>query len=185
MVIFIAVLEQAWQIQEFFVFKLYKNSLFWQRNKIGGCYMAPMWFPLILYLIIDIHVFLVIIPFGCIYMNSSNSSGLFRDVEIFVDCILISPLAPSTCTTVLECFCYVCTNNRGMTPELFFTPTYPSYDPTVNFPFNFLNFLSDALLCHLLFLPIILMHSIAICFFSLSNHQETTPLMAPRIAHQV
>jgi hypothetical protein len=52
-----------------------------------------------------------------------------------------------------------------MTPELFFMLTYPTYDPTVNFPFNFLNFHSEALLCHLLFLIIILMHSIAICFF--------------------
>jgi hypothetical protein len=54
-----------------------------------------------------------------------------------------------------------------MTPELFFILTYPTYDPiwnSVNFPFNFLNFHSDALLCHLLFcpllfLPIILTHS--------------------------
>ncbi len=27
--------------------------------------------------IIDIHVFLVIIPFGCTYMNSSISAGVF------------------------------------------------------------------------------------------------------------
>ncbi len=62
-----------------------------------------------------------------------------------------------------------------MTLELFFILTYPTYDPTfnfpfnflnsVNFPFNFLNFHSDTLLCHVLFLPIILTHSIAICFF--------------------
>jgi hypothetical protein len=29
----------------------------------GVCYMAPIWFPLILYSIVDIHVFLIIIPF--------------------------------------------------------------------------------------------------------------------------
>jgi hypothetical protein len=53
-----------------------------------------------------------------------------------------------------------------MIPELFFILTYPTYDPTfnfpsnfwnlVNFPFNFLNFYSDALLCHLLFLPTVI-----------------------------
>ncbi len=52
-----------------------------------------------------------------------------------------------------------------MTPELFLIPTYPTYDPTVNFPFNFLNFHSDALICHLLLLLIILMYSLAIFFF--------------------
>jgi hypothetical protein len=52
-----------------------------------------------------------------------------------------------------------------MTPELFFIPTYPTYYPTVKFLFNFLNFHSYALLCHLLISLIILMHSIAICFF--------------------
>ncbi len=36
---------------------------------IGVCYVAPIWFPLILYSIVDIHVFLVIIPFGCMYVN--------------------------------------------------------------------------------------------------------------------
>jgi hypothetical protein len=34
-------------------------------------------FPLILYSIIDLHVFLVVIPFGCIHMNSSNLLDLF------------------------------------------------------------------------------------------------------------
>ncbi len=53
-----------------------------------------------------------------------------------------------------------------MTLELFFILTYPTYDPTfnfpfnfwdsVNFPFNFLNFHSDALLCHLLFSPTVI-----------------------------
>ncbi len=53
-----------------------------------------------------------------------------------------------------------------MTPELFLILTYPTYDPTfnfpfnfqnsINFPFNFLNFHSDALLCHLLFLPTVI-----------------------------
>jgi hypothetical protein len=43
----------------------------------GVCYMAPIRFPLVLYLIIYIHVFLVIFPFVYVYMNSSNSSGLF------------------------------------------------------------------------------------------------------------
>jgi hypothetical protein len=62
-----------------------------------------------------------------------------------------------------------------MTPELFFILTHPTYDPTVNFlfnflnsvnfPFNFLNFHPDILLCHLLFSPIILTHATAICFF--------------------
>ncbi len=70
--------------------------------------MAPIWFPLILYLSIDIHVFLVIIPFGCIYIYSSNSSGLFLDIEIFVDSIFISPWAPGTCAAVLGCFHYIC-----------------------------------------------------------------------------
>jgi hypothetical protein len=46
-----------------------------------------------------------------------------------------------------------------MTPGLFFTPTY---DPTVNFPFNFLKFHLDALICHLLFSRFILTHSFAI-----------------------
>ena len=54
-----------------------------------------------------------------------------------------------------------------MTPELFFIPTYPTYDPTVKFPLHFLNFHSDALICHLLFLLIILTHSTAICLFVL------------------
>jgi hypothetical protein len=57
-----------------------------------------------------------------------------------------------------------------MTLELFFILTYPTYDPTVNFSFNFLTFHSDALICHLLFL-----------FFIFP---ETTPPMAPHIAHQ-
>jgi hypothetical protein len=39
--------------------------------------MAPIWFPLVLYSIIDIHVFLVIIPFGCTNMNSSILAGVF------------------------------------------------------------------------------------------------------------
>ncbi len=46
-----------------------------------------------------------------------------------------------------------------MTPELFFILTYPTYDPiqnSVNFPFNFLTFHSDVLLCHLLFLPTVI-----------------------------
>ncbi len=46
-----------------------------------------------------------------------------------------------------------------MTPELFFILTYPTYDPiqnSFNFPFNFLNFHSDALLCHLLFSPTVI-----------------------------
>jgi hypothetical protein len=38
----------------------------------------------------NIHVFLVVILFGYIYMNSFNSSGLFLDIEIFVESILIS-----------------------------------------------------------------------------------------------
>ncbi len=49
----------------------------WSKESEGVCYMAPIWFPLIPYSIIDIHVFLVIIPFGCIYMNSSNSASIF------------------------------------------------------------------------------------------------------------
>jgi hypothetical protein len=60
-----------------------------------------------------------------------------------------------------------------MTLELFFTLTYPTYDPTVNFPFNFLNFHSDALICHLLFLLIILTHSLAICYFC--AHHSSRP----------
>jgi hypothetical protein len=60
-----------------------------------------------------------------------------------------------------------------MTLELFFTPTYPAYDPTVNFPFNFLNFHSGALIRHLLFLLIILMHSLAICYFC--AHHSSRP----------
>ncbi len=50
-----------------------------------------------------------------------------------------------------------------MTPELFLILTYPTYDPTFNFPFNVWNsvnfllyFHSDALLCHLLFLPTVI-----------------------------
>ncbi len=68
--------------------------------------MAPIWFPLILYLIIDIHEFLVIIPFGCIYMNSSNSAVYFQDIDIVDDCIVISPWAPGTCTAVLWYFLF-------------------------------------------------------------------------------
>ncbi len=52
-----------------------------------------------------------------------------------------------------------------MTPELFFVLTYPTYDPTVNFPFNILNFQSDSLICHLIFLLIILMHSMPSVLF--------------------
>jgi hypothetical protein len=39
--------------------------------------MAPIGFTLVLYSIIDIHVFLVIIPFSCTYMNASISVGVF------------------------------------------------------------------------------------------------------------
>ncbi len=46
--------------------------------------MAPIWFPLILYSIIDIHVFLVIISFGCIEMDSCISAGLFWDIEFLL-----------------------------------------------------------------------------------------------------
>jgi hypothetical protein len=64
-----------------------------------------------------------------------------------------------------------------MTWGLFFTPTYPTYDPKVNFPFNFLNFQSDALICHLLFLCIILVHSFAICYFH--AHHLSQPYLPP------
>jgi hypothetical protein len=67
-----------------------------------------------------------------------------------------------------------------MTLELFFTPTYPTYDPTVNFPFNFLNFHSDALICHLLFLLIILTHSLAICYFCV--YHSSRPHLPPHCA---
>jgi hypothetical protein len=87
------------------------------------------------------------------------STGLFLDIEIWIDSILISPWASGTCAAVLCRFCYIYTNNRWMTPELFLILTHPSYDPTfhfpvnfrnsLNFPFNFLNFNSDALHCHL------------------------------------
>ncbi len=59
-----------------------------------------------------------------------------------------------------------------MTPGLFFTPTY---DPTVNFPFSFLNFHSDAIICHLLLSRIILTHSFAICYFR-AHHSSRSPL---------
>ncbi len=150
----------------------------------GGCYMAPIWFPLILNLIIDIHVFLVIIPFSCMYMSSFNSAGLFWGIDIFVSCILISPWAPATYTAVLGYFCYIYTNNRWMTPELFFILTYPTYDPTVNFPFNFpnsvnfpfifLNFHSDALFCHLLFCPSFLCTQLQSVFFVLQSLRDHT-----------
>ncbi len=92
----------------------------------GVCYMAPIWFHLNLYLIIDIHVFLINIPFNLIYMNSSISIGLFLDIEIRIDSILISPWAPGTCAAVLCRCCYIYTNNCWMTPELFLN-THPSF----------------------------------------------------------
>ncbi len=102
------------------------------------------------------------------------------------------PLSPRS--AVLCWFRYIYTNNRWMTPELFFILTHPTYDPTfyfpvnfqnsVNFPFNFLNFHSDALHCHLFQLHIILMHSIAISLRLFSNHWETPPPTALRITHQ-
>ncbi len=64
-----------------------------------------------------------------------------------------------------------------MTPKLFFTSTY---DPTVNFPFDFLSFHSDALIYHLLFLHFILMHSFAICYFW--AHHLSRPLLSPHDA---
>ncbi len=45
----------------------------------GVCYMAPIWFHLSLYLIVDSHVFLVDIPFDLIYMNSSISKMRLHD----------------------------------------------------------------------------------------------------------
>ncbi len=66
--------------------------------------MALIWFPLILHLIIDIHMFLVIIPFGCIKMNSSILAGLFWD-RFF--CWLHSHLPllepKKTCTPKITC----------------------------------------------------------------------------------
>ncbi len=53
--------------------------------------MAPIWFHLNLYSIIDIHVFLVNILFDLIYMNSSILTGLFLDIKIWIDSIVISP----------------------------------------------------------------------------------------------
>jgi hypothetical protein len=50
-----------------------------------------------------------------------------------------------------------------MTPGLFFILTYPTYDPiwsSVNFTLNFLNFHSDALLCHLIFFVVGQLYSI-------------------------
>ncbi len=127
-------------------------------------------------------------------MNSSISTGLFLDIKIWVDFILISPWAPGTCAAVLCWFCYIYTNNRWMTTELFFILTHPTYDPTfyfpvnfqnsVNFPFNFLNFHFDTLYCHLFQLHIILTHSIAISFMLFSNHWETPPPTALHITHQ-
>jgi hypothetical protein len=64
-----------------------------------------------------------------------------------------------------------------MTPKSFFSPTYPTHDPTVNFPFNFLNFHSDTLICHLLFLCIILTHSFAICY--VCAHHSSRPHLPP------
>jgi hypothetical protein len=69
-----------------------------------------------------------------------------------------------------------------MTPDLFFTPTYPAYDPTVNFPFNVLNFHSDALICYLLFLCIILTHSLAISYFC-AHHSSRPHLPLHRALH--
>ncbi len=89
-------------------------------------YMAPIWFHLNLYSIIDIHVFLVNIPFDLIYMNSSISTGLFLDIEIWIDSILISSWAPGTCAAVLCRFCYIYTKNCWMTPELFLN-IHPSF----------------------------------------------------------
>ncbi len=122
-------------------------------------------------------------PFGHIYMNSSNSSGLSLDIEILVASICNSPCAPGTCTAVLEWFCQLYTKNCWMTPELFFTPTYSTYDPTVNFPFNFLNLHSDALICNLLFLLIILTHSLTICYFC--AHPSCRPHLTPHRASHI
>ena len=64
-----------------------------------------------------------------------------------------------------------------MTLELFFPPTYPTYEPTVNFHFHFLSFHSDAFICHLLLLLIILTHSLAICYFC--AHHSSRPHLPP------
>ena len=69
-----------------------------------------------------------------------------------------------------------------MTLGLFFTHTY---DPTVNFPFNFLNFHSDTLISHLLFLCFNLMHSFAICYFLSPPFVQTTPPTTQRSAHHL
>ncbi len=97
-------------------------------------------------------MFLVRLLFGCIYMNSSNLSCLFLDIEIFVVSNNgNSPCTPGTCTAVLCRVCQFYLKKWWMTLGLFFTPIYPSYDPTGTSPFNFLNFHSDTLIFHLLF----------------------------------
>ncbi len=63
-------------------------------------------------------------------------------------------------TTVLQYFCYFYTNSCWMTPELFFILTYPTYDLTFNFPFNFWTASTSLLI----FWTFILMHFFAICY---------------------
>jgi hypothetical protein len=105
-------------------------------------------------------------------MHSSNLPALFLDIEIFVVPNGDPPCTPGTCAAVLWRFRQLYLKNCWMTPGLFSTPTY---DPTVNFPLNFLNFHSDALICHYLFLHFILIHSFAICYFW-ANHLSRPPL---------
>ncbi len=112
------------------------------------------------------------------YMNSSNLSGLFLDIKFVLVSNGNSPCSPGTCAAVLWHFCQLYLKKCWMTSGLFFKPTYPTYDPTVIFSFNFLNFHSDALICHLLFLRIFLTHSFAICYFW--AHHSSRPHLPPQ-----
>ncbi len=152
-------------------------------------YMAPIWFPLILYSIIDIHVFLMVIPFGCIYMNSSNLSGLILYIEIFLVFILISPWAPGTCTAVLGCFCHI----QIIAECLWSYSSYPPIPPMTHQSTSSSIFWTSFKISELSFwrthLPSVIFahHSGTLTchlFFLFSICPESAPPTTPCIAHQ-
>ncbi len=89
------------------------------------------------------------------------------------------PCTPGTCAAILWRCCQLYLKNCWMTQGIFFTPTF---DWTFNFLFNVVNFHSDALIFHLLFLRIILTHSFAICYFW-AHHSSRPPLPPHSVAH--
>ncbi len=163
--------------------------------------MSPIQFPLILYSIIDIHVFLVIIPFGCIKMNSSILAGLFWD-RFFCRLHSHFPLSPKymRCCTRMFFAIFIQIIAEQLRSYSSYSPIPPTTQHSTSllifgtqstsllifWTFILTHFFAISYFCPLLFLPIILTHSIAISFLLFSNQRdETTPPMALRIAPQV